>query len=95
MVLEISRRKKRRTQFKINKKIKKSFYKNIAFHPCCYCKSVFLMKDLTVEHLFPLSWGGTNDISNIDLACSPCNQKRGKESWFLKKDMLKEIYNNK
>lgn len=30
----------------------------------------------TVEHLVPVSEGGTNDLSNLRLACYPCNAKR-------------------
>jgi 5-methylcytosine-specific restriction endonuclease McrA len=39
------------------------------------------MKELTIEHITPLCLGGTNDESNITLACAPCNQTKGKEVW--------------
>jgi hypothetical protein len=31
----------------------------------------------TVDHVIPLSWGGTNHPSNLVVACSPCNMKKG------------------
>lgn len=30
----------------------------------------------TLEHIVPLSAGGTNDFSNLALACHPCNTQR-------------------
>jgi len=87
---KLERRKSRRKQLKINNKIKKIYYANIAMAPCCYCKYVFLISDLTIEHKLPRSMGGSNDISNIDLACAPCNQKRGREFWFIKKKIVEQ-----
>lgn len=44
---------------------------------CCYCGACD--EDLTVEHIDPLSRGGTNDIRNIAPACFKCNgEKRAK-----------------
>lgn len=91
---KLERRKNRKLQLRINNKLKKSISKVCSIKPCRYCKKVFLISDLTVEHLVPLSWGGTNDISNIDLACGPCNRQRGRESWLLKRQILKAKYLN-
>lgn len=85
---KISRRKSRKIQLKINNKIKKTYFKNTMIAPCYYCKYVFMINDLTIEHLIPRSMGGTNDISNIALACAPCNRQKGREFWFLKKSLL-------
>jgi len=52
------------------------------------------MDELTIEHIIPRSLGGTNDDANIALACPPCNQKKGREAWFLKKKLGKEKYEN-
>jgi 5-methylcytosine-specific restriction endonuclease McrA len=87
------RRNKRKKQLKINVKLKKKLFSDVAFAPCCYCRNVFFISQLTIEHLVPLSYGGTNDESNIDLACAPCNQKRGRESWFAKKQIMKNLFN--
>lgn len=32
---------------------------------------------VTVDHYIPLSRGGTWDLSNLKLACQPCNNKKG------------------
>jgi 5-methylcytosine-specific restriction endonuclease McrA len=34
---------------------------------------------LQVDHIVPVDWGGTNDISNLLTLCEQCN--RGKKSW--------------
>lgn len=48
-------------------------------YTCQICYEKFDKKDLTVEHIFPRSKGGTRDIENITLSCAKCNQ--------IKKDM--------
>ena len=60
---------------------------------CAYCGA----KDtkLEIEHIQPRSKGGSNRISNLCLACVPCNQKKGNQDIkdFLsgKPDLLKRI----
>lgn len=41
---------------------------------CCFCDTE---RAGTLEHVVPLSLGGTWHISNLRLSCSPCNQERG------------------
>ena len=44
---------------------------------CYYCGKPFNTKrKATIEHVIPLSKGGAHDISNIVLACGPCNFKK-------------------
>jgi 5-methylcytosine-specific restriction endonuclease McrA len=45
---------------------------------CAYCGA----KDvpLEIEHIIPKIRGGTNRVSNLTLACIPCNQKKGKQT---------------
>lgn len=83
------RRKARKKQQRINTQLKKRLYKNVFMAPCCYCKNVFFITELTIEHVIPRCQGGTNDDNNIALACAPCNQEKGREAWFLKKDRLR------
>lgn len=42
---------------------------------CCYCDA----KDtpLNIEHIVPKAKGGTNRVSNLAIACIPCNTKKG------------------
>lgn len=52
---------------------------------CVYCGA----KDmpLQVEHIVPRAKGGTNSITNLTLACGPCNLKKGSQDL---KDFLKD-----
>jgi 5-methylcytosine-specific restriction endonuclease McrA len=90
MFEQTKRRKNRKAQFKINKNLKKTLFKNIAFAPCYYCKFAFVIDNLTIEHILPRCLGGTNEPNNITLACAPCNQTKGRESWMFKKKLLKQ-----
>lgn len=60
---------------------------------CCYCGAEHV--PLQVEHIDPRAKGGTNRISNLCLACEPCNTKKGTQSIqdFLAKkpEVLKQI----
>jgi 5-methylcytosine-specific restriction endonuclease McrA len=49
------------------------------WHRCCaYCGATDL--PLQVEHIMPRSRGGTNRVSNLTLACEPCNQAKGNQT---------------
>lgn len=60
---------------------------------CAYCGE----KDapLQIEHIHPKATGGSNRVSNLTLACQPCNQKKGSQpvEVFLKNkpELLKKI----
>lgn len=43
---------------------------------CHWCKQRFNADALTVDHLVPLSRGGSNYHNNLLLACKLCNQRR-------------------
>jgi CRISPR/Cas system Type II protein with McrA/HNH and RuvC-like nuclease domain len=43
---------------------------------CWYCFEP-LNGIYDIDHYVPLSRGGSNDISNIVLACAPCNRSKG------------------
>ncbi|HEY5268330.1 MAG TPA: HNH endonuclease signature motif containing protein [Candidatus Saccharimonadales bacterium] len=84
------RRRTARKQSKLNVKFKKKWFGHLFFYPCAYCKKVFIVDMLTIEHIVPLCLGGTNDRDNITLACGPCNQEKGREAWFMKRDLNKK-----
>lgn len=42
---------------------------------CCYCGKTDI--PLEIEHITPKSKGGSNRVSNLCLACRPCNQCKG------------------
>lgn len=60
---------------------------------CVYCGATDTR--LEVEHLIPRSQGGSDRVSNLAIACHPCNQAKGKQDIkdFLsgKPDILKRI----
>ena len=45
---------------------------------CAYCEKTGV--PLEVEHLTPRSRGGSDRVSNLTLACQPCNQKKGSQT---------------
>ena len=56
---------------------------------CFWCNQPF-SKRFHVDHVMPLSRGGSNTAGNIVLACAPCNHSKGSKppiQWIL------EIYN--
>jgi 5-methylcytosine-specific restriction endonuclease McrA len=42
---------------------------------CCYCGAREV--PLQVEHIVPRAHGGTDRVSNVCLACEPCNRRKG------------------
>ncbi len=42
--------------------------------------------DLVVDHMVPVNWGGTSEMSNLQTLCTRCN--RGKQAWVS--DMPRE-----
>jgi 5-methylcytosine-specific restriction endonuclease McrA len=44
---------------------------------CWWCRCIFSEDKLTIDHLYPLSCGGSNSLENLRLACLPCNKSRG------------------
>jgi 5-methylcytosine-specific restriction endonuclease McrA len=43
-------------------------------HQCQYCDSTHR---LTLDHVIPLSKGGSHSWDNVVTACEPCNQRKG------------------
>ena len=44
---------------------------------CQYCDKVHAARELTLDHVFPVSKGGEKSWTNIVTACKSCNQKKG------------------
>ena len=44
---------------------------------CQYCAKKFSLKELTMDHVVPVSRGGENTWQNVVAACAPCNTKKG------------------
>ena len=46
-------------------------------HLCMYCGGRFLSRDLTRDHIRPISLGGTDTWANVVAACKRCNNFKG------------------
>lgn len=43
---------------------------------CCYCDKE---TDLTLDHIFPRSLGGGDEIDNLQILCRSCNSRKGQK----------------
>lgn len=72
------------------KLINSPFPKEFRLGPCCWvCLST---ENLTVDHIIPVSRGGTNDISNLTTLCGSCNSRKNNKlysEWLETPDFLK------
>ena len=44
---------------------------------CQYCGRKAPKVELQIDHIFPVSKGGTNDLDNLTIACADCNIGKG------------------
>lgn len=51
---------------------------------CAYCGQHRNHKYMSIDHIIPLSKGGTNDVGNLQCVCKKCNG--------LKEDMLPQEF---
>ena len=47
------------------------------FPYCIYCNAVITPKNAGLDHKKPLSKGGTDDLSNLQILCKACNRAKG------------------
>ena len=45
-------------------------------YQCQSCGKNKQQTSLNIDHITPLATGGSNDISNLQVLCSKCNQKK-------------------
>lgn len=60
---------------------------------CPFCESQVGVEKMTIDHILPLSKGGSNSISNIRALCRNCNSGRGNRgySYFMDKKTGKTL----
>ena len=69
---------------KVPEKIKKTVHKRAK--GCCeYCQSSdqWATHRFYIEHILPLSKGGTNELSNLALGCPGCNNHKYNKLWGI------------
>lgn len=47
--------------------------------PCFVCKNPVDKDDATLEHIYPRSKGGTDDLNNLSISHTKCNHDRGND----------------
>jgi hypothetical protein len=67
--------KKNRTQIRQYKKIFNELLHKYKFN-CIACNERDISK-LTIDHIKPVSKGGTDEILNLQILCKSCNSKKG------------------
>jgi hypothetical protein len=60
---------------------------------CFYCRLAMHRGSATIEHLTPRSWGGSNFLDNLVLACAKCNENRGHTDLISHVTSLPRLYN--
>lgn len=67
----------KRERIKAQKLKKSQWWKNeVGKGICYYCKGLFAPKDLTMDHIVPLSRGGKSTKGNVVPCCKSCNNKK-------------------
>ena len=47
---------------------------------CLYCGRTHRIHYLEIDHKYPVSRGGGNELDNLQLLCTPCNMRKGIQS---------------
>ena len=47
---------------------------------CAYCGRRYSAHYLDIDHMAPAAYGGSNDPSNLQVLCGPCNRRKGDQT---------------
>ena len=47
---------------------------------CAYCGNRFSVQYFDIDHMVPAAIGGSNDASNLQVLCGPCNRRKGDQT---------------
>jgi 5-methylcytosine-specific restriction protein A len=68
---------------------------------CCHCGKELTVKETTVEHVIPLSKGGSNNVTNLIALCDKCNKEKSNnivspkyQYKYLKKEYMDQLLKN-
>ncbi len=66
------------TPSKKSKSWRKSIVDALAVRDGSYeCRSCGSLSDVCIDHIYPVSLGGTDDLDNLQLLCRNCNSAKG------------------
>jgi len=84
---------KRRAQKQANGiyKVSNDFYAQLYLSPCVGCGTV---KNITADHIVPISRGGTESETNLQPLCGSCNSSKGNKLMSEWLDYRKENHAN-
>lgn len=72
----ISRHARRLEHQQYKRQVKRTTFRDCG-RRCVYCGSSLGLENATLDHVIPLSRGGTHNPGNLVSACQPCNQMKG------------------
>ena len=49
---------------------------------CVYCGETYELHELTLDHVRPKTFGGSDLTSNLVPSCRSCNQAKGSQNWL-------------
>lgn len=49
---------------------------------CVYCGEIYDANELTLDHVRPKAFGGSDLTSNLLPSCRSCNQAKGSQNWL-------------
>ena len=58
---------------------------------CGGCAEPFAKRNLEVDHIWPVSRGGTDEYENLQLLCGHCNRVKGDRTQKYLEDKFNEI----
>jgi 5-methylcytosine-specific restriction endonuclease McrA len=58
---------------------------------CYSCGSKLQISDIELDHLIPVSKGGTSDAQNVAVSCVKCNRQRGNKIMLIQLKKLAEL----
>jgi 5-methylcytosine-specific restriction endonuclease McrA len=58
---------------------------------CRYCKRVFTLQEIAIDHATPISRAGSLELDNIDYPCKQCNDRKGSMTMTAYIDLLRYL----
>lgn len=50
---------------------------DMKYKSCAYCEKILSFTTATVDHIIPRSKNGSDNINNLTISCSYCNNEKG------------------